>query len=60
MSVTCCQREHCRKRVVTPPEMVEKGGRNMQRDEPNQQEADGLVHRQELPGERAVLTDQGR
>jgi hypothetical protein len=58
--VCCCRREHCRKCVVTPPEMVEKGGRNMQCAEAEQQESDGLVHRQELPGERTILSDQGR
>ena len=56
----CRRREHCRKCVVTPPEMVEKGGRKMQRDETEQLEADGLVHHQELPSERTILTDQGR
>ena len=40
--------------------MVKKRGRNMQCDEAEQQEADGFVHHQELPGEWSILSDQGR
>jgi hypothetical protein len=40
--------------------MVEERGRDMQRDQAEQQEADGLMHRQELPVDRAIATDQRR
>jgi len=53
-------RQHGLERVVAAPEMVVERRRGMKRNQAEEKEPNGLVHRQELLREWAVLANERR